>query len=71
MNASGTTVKWRISAVSSTGKRTMALSMKIANWSQSSSSSVNAKFSGMPFMPQGLASGSKPPIKMAPTSSRK
>ena len=47
-----------------------ACSIRSWKWSQSSGSSENAKSTGMPSIPHGLATGSKPPMSRPPTSSR-
>ena len=66
---SGPFMKVLISAVSSAGRRISAFSIRIWNWSQSSGSMPNSKFSGMPSIAHGFATGSKPPISSPPTSS--
>ena len=68
---SGPFMSRRTGAVSSAGTRWIAFLMRISNLSQSSGSVPKEKSAGMPSMPQGLAQGSKPPMRMPPTSSLK
>ena len=58
-------------AVPSAGTRCTAFVISGSNCSQSSGSSWNSNFSGMPSMPQGFAASSKPPMTRPPTSSLK
>ena len=55
-------------ALANMGIRAVAFSRIGSKWSKSSGSWSNSKLSGMPFMPQGLATGSKAPRSILPAS---
>ena len=65
---SAPTLNRSIPACSSDGIRSRAASQKGLKWSQSGSSRLKLWSSEMPSMPHGFATGSKPPMRMAPSS---